>query len=178
MFSALREWNPMLSKTRHYLLFTMLLSSILFSCSNISTGYVKGFGVWSDDCQGIAVAYNAYDWDSGIFMNHETNSRSGLHLCDTNGTIVKTLYLDRKIDGAETKIDSIDYVRSQNYLIVYTILFGTGNMRKERINATTGAIESSEEMISRSFYSYYVKNCNDKKITWIYDKKWIELIEE
>src|SRR5665647_1871787 len=97
----------------------VVLTIFLFQCSNIQSSDPTGFGVWDNNCNGIAVAVNQRDYDSGLFMNHSTNERYDLHLCDTSGKITRTLFTSRSVGGNLSSIDSLDYDIKQGYIVVY-----------------------------------------------------------
>ena len=147
-------------------------------CGGVAPSDPTGFGKWADDCSGIAVAVNHEDWDSRLFANHGANERTDLHLCDTNGTIVTTLYTSRKVDGGDNAIDSLEYSKSSGYIMVYSLLYGKGKIKKEKITIATKAIEFIEYIdIDTNWHAYRrdLTKCNGKSISWNYGTKWIEV---
>ncbi len=149
---------------------------IMSGCSNIEPNAPYGFGVWDNNCNGIAVAVNQSDWDSGLFMNHEVNERYDLYLCDTAGKKIKTVFESRTIDGNPAWIDSMDYDISQGYLIVYSTMYGTGNYRREKVDISTLTIVESGTFLNTAIrHSIDTRTCNNKKIFWDHSNGWIEL---
>jgi hypothetical protein len=145
-------------------------------CSNIEPNDPIGFGVWDNNCNGIAVAVNQSDWDSGLFMNHEVNERYDLYLCDTLGKKIKTVFESRTINGSPAWIDSMDYDVLQGFLVVYSTLYGTGNYKREKINVSTLEIVEEEILPNTTMrHNIDTRTCNNKRIYWDYPASWIKL---
>jgi len=144
------------------------------NCSVINPADPSGFGQWDTDCGGIAVVVNQKDWDSGLFMNHETNQRYDLHLCDTSGNIIRTIFSGRTIDGSEASADSIEYNINKGYIVVFSTIYGTGNVKMERIDLSTLAVIESVTIDNNGLYhGHNDMDCNGKTISWDYTAKWI-----
>lgn len=156
---------------------TVYLISMISGCSRISESDPTGFGRWSDDCSGIALAVNKADWDGGLFMNHETNERCDLYICDTNGKVIRTVFTERKVDGAPSSIDSLVYDKMDGYITLYSKLYGTGKVKKEVVNLTDLSIGLVEYIDVLNWYTGYqnMHHCNGKDINWNYELKWIEI---
>jgi hypothetical protein len=168
------------------------LKRLLISVICVSTAFLTcgggiekmdptGFGVGADDCSGIAVAVNQADWDGRPLMNHETNERCDLYLCDTNGTILTTLFSARKVDGNPSVIDSLFYDKSNGYVYVYTKMYGTGLLKMERVNLADKTIEALGEMdiIDWPLLSNFKSQpCNGRVVRWNAETNWIEVGNE
>jgi hypothetical protein len=154
-----------------------LFIGLFLSCGGIVPTDPTGFGVWSDDCAKMAVAVNRADYDNRPLMGHNTNERCDLDICDTNGIVIKTLFADRKTGGIPSVIDSLLFLNSKDTIYVYTKLYGTGTVRKERISTITGNVEQMEDMetINWPLISHYESGaCNGNKITWDQSRNWIK----
>lgn len=152
--------------------------AFLSHCSSIHPSDPTGFGKWDTNCGGIAVAVNQQDWDSGLLKNHETNERYDLYLCDTSGKITKTIFTARTVDGATSSIDSIEYDINKGYIIVFSVLYGTGKVKKEKINLATLSIVESVMLDNNGNYSSFNQtSCNGKVISWDYTANWIKITQ-
>jgi hypothetical protein len=164
---------------RAFFIYSVCTLFIFVNCGGIEPDDPTGFGTWADDCSGIAVALNRQDWDSRPLMDHETNMRSDLYLCDTNGVILETLFTERKVDGGESSIDSLEYYKSYGYIIVYSVLYGKGQIKKEKIYLSNKVIELVEYIdgVNWSTYSsrHDLSKCNGKSISWNSVSRWIEV---
>ena len=132
----------------------------------------QGFGVWSDDCTRIAVVVNKADWNSRLFMSHEINQRYDLYLCDFEGNIIRQIFSSRKINGIESSVESLIYNKSENYIIVETLLYGTGRRQIEKISTIDDKIEIIDLDLSSHSNKYL---CSGKIISWNQSTKWIEI---
>jgi hypothetical protein len=157
--------------------FVLLISS----CHKIEPIDPSGFGAWADDCSGIAVAVNQKDYDSGFLRDHETNQRYDLHLCNTNGDIIKTIFSGRKVDDFPSSIDSIDYDNSKGSIIIYSGTYGTKPIvKKEKINLldlTTEVLEVIDDYKKWPGRSSQgdLSICDGKSIGWNSVRNWIEV---
>lgn len=156
--------------------FVLLISS----CSRIEPMDPSGFGVWADDCSGIAVAVNLKDYNYGLLNDYETNGRYDLNLCNTNGDVVKTIFTGRKIDGGSTSIDSLDYNISKGCIIIYSRAGSTKLIyKKEKVNLSDLSIEELE-VINTKIWPIPISqdgltSCGGKSIHWNSDRDWIEV---
>ena len=159
----------------------ILILFLLIHCGGISPVDPTGFGVWSEDCTAIAVAVNQEDFDGRPLMNHSTNERCDLYLCDSTGEKTAILFTSRTVDGHPTRIDSLEYNAEEGYIVIYSLLYGTGTIKKEKITIAGKKIEPLDTIdvmdwgISQTIVS---APCNSRCITWDYEKKWIVIGEE
>jgi len=87
----------------------------------------------------------------------------------------------RIVDGAPSKLDSILYTKSQNYIVIYSKLYGTGIVKKEKINLTNSMIEETEEIDVSNWPILSHLNstvCNGKLISWNASLSWIEITSQ
>ena len=161
------------------MLLSLSASLILIHCTgSITSGDPTGFGVWTEDCRSIGVAVNQADFDGRMFMNHETNQRCDLHLCDSTGKIIKTLFSSRYADDHPTRIDSIAFSTGQDTLIFWSLLYGTGTVKKEKISLSDGTITELEtiDVLDWSSKSMITSApCNGRCIKWNHATSWISV---
>lgn len=159
---------------------TLLLSFLSMTCGNIKPMDPEGFGVWNSDCSAIAVAVNQADFDGRLFMNHEINERCNLFLCDTNGHIMKTIFNNRKVGGSGSIIDSLNFNKTGDTLIIYTKRMGTGLVRKEKCSLSSESIETVEEFDVWNYGANYYDTvfCDSRGVHWNQELQWIEIIEK
>lgn len=160
---------------------TVVISTLILlmtNCNRVEPMNPEGFGRWADDCSGIAVAVNQHDWVSGLTSNHRTNERYDLFLCNTSGDIVTTIFSGRKIDDVPSRIDSVDYVKSKGYIIIYSTVFHTSsNMQKEKINLSDLTIDilDGTNSMPTNYQQDDLSICEGKHVHWNKDRKWIEV---
>ena len=162
------------------LLASVFIASVLFliRCGGISPSDPTGFGVWSGDCRTIAVAVNREDYDNRPLMNHATNERCALYLCDSTGKVIRVLFESRTVDGNPTRIDSLEFNEEEDNIIVYSVLYGTGKVKKEKITISTGIIEevATIETIDWGItHTLISAPCDSRCIKWNYETKWITI---
>ena len=154
------------------------LPLFLFCGGGIEPSTPTGFGAWADDCSQMVVAVNQSDFDNRLFMNHSTNERCDLHLCDSTGNIIKTFFRGRQVGGAPSVIDSLEFNKSGGQIIIYTKRLGTGLVRKERLTLSDESIETIEEFpVWNCCGTLVTAYCNGKGIVWKYGATWIEVVE-
>jgi hypothetical protein len=109
--------------------------SILIHCSGgIEPSDPNGIAVWADDCSEIACAINKEDWDGRLYMNHPTNERYDVALYDDKGTRLKTIVSERKIDGFESCVEEIYYIKTKGYILIKSLMYNCGGSRWERLS--------------------------------------------
>jgi hypothetical protein len=152
----------------------LLAGLILAGCSGSTDVGQSGFGVWSEDCTQMAVAVNHWGWSGGFLTNNEDNERYDLHICDSLGSIRKTLFSKRNVEGIDATITALVFDSSGTKITVYSQLMGTVDDRVEVLDIATGTIESSETRTVGSKESQLnTTQCNGKSIVWDFDSNWV-----
>jgi hypothetical protein len=121
---------------------TFIPFSILsLSCgSRIDTVLTDGIAVWADDCSSIACTVNKFDLPGPNANNHNGyNERSDIALYGPDGSLLKTIAADKKIDGYKSRITDIYYMKTRGYLLVKTNLIYGRAIRFEKITEDGGA---------------------------------------
>lgn len=164
-------------RLKRYTIASIVLAVLIYiTCGDIKPLDPVGFGVWVGSCDTIAVAVNQADYDSRLFMNHETNQRCDLHLCDRNGKIKKTVFTERKVGGSPSIIDSLEYNKPGGFIIIYTKRLGTGLVRKERYDLSDESITMIEEFVVwNCCYRNDTVYCDGRGLFWNVNTHWVEV---
>lgn len=98
----------------------------------------EGIPVWADDGSEIACAVNKSVWYSSITSNHEGDFKYDINLCDSSGQSYKKIITARKIDGYESKVLNLYYMKTSEYLIIKSQMYGSGGkiIEKYDLNGT------------------------------------------
>jgi hypothetical protein len=108
---------------------------MLISCGGgIEPSDPTGLAVWGDDCSEIACAINKSEYDGRLFMNHPTNERYDVALYNDKGTRLKTIVSERKIDGFESCVEEIYYMKTRGYILIKSLMYNCGGRRWERLS--------------------------------------------
>jgi len=108
---------------------------LLMSCGpQVDTKIQFGLAVWADDCASIACATNKFDLPDPSGSNgNGYNERSDIALFSPEGSLLKTVVADRKIDNYKSQITDIYYMKTRGYLLVKTKLIYGRAFRFEKI---------------------------------------------
>jgi hypothetical protein len=110
--------------------------TLLLSCgSQVDTKILFGLAVWADDCAAIACATNKFDLPDpgGSNFGSGYNERSDIALYRPDGSLLKTVVADRKIDNYKSEVTDIYYMKTRGYLLVKTKLIYGRAFRFEKI---------------------------------------------
>ena len=109
---------------------------IWFYCTGIEPLEPTGIAVWADDCSEIACAINRSDFDGSLFINHATNERYDLIICDSKGERLRTVLSNR---GRESgfdywEVNALFYMKSQGYILLKSQVSGSPSSLFELIS--------------------------------------------